>query len=144
MADVICCDVHPVCFLGHRLSLLFVLFFCLHSVVRLFQEVNCFHLLFTLHLDQFRFCPHVLHLVLQNVYIDFCSTHVVFKFSLDAFVLLLVELHVFDILFESVDLLKLGFVLVFKHLVGIPICGLEQLDDLKEREEKVHTVRFHC
>jgi len=92
VANVVGCNVKLVTFLGCRLPFSCVLLFFLHSVVGLLQESNGFHLFFILNLDQFRFGPHVLHLVLQDVYIDLSGTEVVFKLGFDAFVLLLIEL----------------------------------------------------
>ena len=58
-------------------------------MVGLFKEANSLELLIILLADQLRFCLDILHLVLEDINVNFGGSHVIFKLSLDSLVLLL-------------------------------------------------------
>lgn len=69
-------------------TLFLVLLIRPEPLLSLFEVVNGLHLLVTLSLHQLALSTDVFHLMLKDVHVYLCGTHVVLKFCLDALVFL--------------------------------------------------------
>ena len=126
---------------GRDLAFLEVLHVLFHPAVGLFQDVERFLNFIVVGLGQLHLRVDVLVLILDDLDVVFSRPLVVLNLSFLRLKLGLGHLKFLDLLLKLGDRLKMGLVLVFEHLLSLPISIQQELVHL-HKDRRVLTIRF--